>query len=224
MSALGISMFFFFFKQKTAYEIKECDWSSDVCSSDLPYSIGLLGLLTIHFDTSDSRRRSRNSRCKTSKPAVVNQKIPVITFLRNRHRLNRDQLRPKTRFTRRRNLPMRNATLRPIIGNRAMTKRRRKKNRRPLVRHSAIWLGSFWIARRLISSPLYVVMASLISTESQTAELFSTHHPIWIYSLPEDHCNPARGLTRAWRPPSSTNVPSHCWHIRFWCSVVTTAR
>ena len=28
-------IFFFFFKQKTAYEIKECDWSSDVCSSDL---------------------------------------------------------------------------------------------------------------------------------------------------------------------------------------------
>ena len=28
---------FFFFKQKTAYEIKECDWSSDVCSSDLKH-------------------------------------------------------------------------------------------------------------------------------------------------------------------------------------------
>ena len=27
---------FFFFKQKTAYEIYQCDWSSDVCSSDLP--------------------------------------------------------------------------------------------------------------------------------------------------------------------------------------------
>src|SRR5213080_1261542 len=27
---------FFFFKQKTAYEIPLCDWSSDVCSSDLP--------------------------------------------------------------------------------------------------------------------------------------------------------------------------------------------
>ena len=26
---------FFFFKQKTAYEIYQCDWSSDVCSSDL---------------------------------------------------------------------------------------------------------------------------------------------------------------------------------------------
>ena len=34
-------MFFFFFKQKTAYEILTCDWSSDVCSSDL-YSIMLL--------------------------------------------------------------------------------------------------------------------------------------------------------------------------------------
>src|ERR1051326_6324347 len=30
-----IFFLFFFFKQKTAYEIKECDWSSDVCSSDL---------------------------------------------------------------------------------------------------------------------------------------------------------------------------------------------
>src|SRR5210317_176861 len=27
--------FFFFFKQKTAYEISECDWSPDVCSSAL---------------------------------------------------------------------------------------------------------------------------------------------------------------------------------------------
>src|SRR5213596_4002624 len=29
------SVIFFFFKQKTAYEIRPCDWSSDVCSSDL---------------------------------------------------------------------------------------------------------------------------------------------------------------------------------------------
>src|SRR3546814_9138143 len=28
-------VFFFFFKQKTAYEIRISDWSSDVCSSDL---------------------------------------------------------------------------------------------------------------------------------------------------------------------------------------------
>src|SRR3546814_5381006 len=28
---------FFFFKQKTAYEMRISDWSSDVCSSDLEY-------------------------------------------------------------------------------------------------------------------------------------------------------------------------------------------
>src|SRR3546814_3824631 len=30
-----ILLFFFFFKQKTAYEMRISDWSSDVCSSDL---------------------------------------------------------------------------------------------------------------------------------------------------------------------------------------------
>src|SRR3546814_2731301 len=32
---LMISLMFFFFKQKTAYELRISDWSSDVCSSDL---------------------------------------------------------------------------------------------------------------------------------------------------------------------------------------------
>ena len=31
--------FFFFFKQKTAYEMCGRDWSSDVCSSDLPINV-----------------------------------------------------------------------------------------------------------------------------------------------------------------------------------------
>src|SRR3546814_1917734 len=34
------TFFLFFFKQKTAYEMRISDWSSDVCSSDL--QIGLL--------------------------------------------------------------------------------------------------------------------------------------------------------------------------------------
>ncbi len=33
---------FFFFKQKTAYEIYQCDWSSDVCSSDLSVPIFMI--------------------------------------------------------------------------------------------------------------------------------------------------------------------------------------
>src|SRR3546814_4141433 len=38
-------VFFFFFKQKTAYEMRISDWSSDVCSSDL--TIAILFLLAL---------------------------------------------------------------------------------------------------------------------------------------------------------------------------------
>src|SRR3546814_1780526 len=36
-------VFFFFFKQKTAYEMRISDWSSDVCSSDL-HAMRLIGM------------------------------------------------------------------------------------------------------------------------------------------------------------------------------------
>src|SRR3546814_9446029 len=35
LSVLGTCFVLFFFKQKTAYEMRISDWSSDVCSSDL---------------------------------------------------------------------------------------------------------------------------------------------------------------------------------------------
>src|SRR3546814_2037133 len=34
-------VFFFFFKQKTAYEMRISDWSSDVCSSDLVVALAI---------------------------------------------------------------------------------------------------------------------------------------------------------------------------------------
>src|SRR3546814_1133848 len=35
LSLISFYYFFLFFKQKTAYEMRISDWSSDVCSSDL---------------------------------------------------------------------------------------------------------------------------------------------------------------------------------------------
>src|SRR3546814_8156951 len=35
---------FFFFKQKTAYDMRISDWSSDVCSSDLPILVGTVSI------------------------------------------------------------------------------------------------------------------------------------------------------------------------------------
>src|SRR3546814_14593606 len=38
MFVCSLFVFFFFFKQKTAYEMRISDWSSDVCSSDLMFT------------------------------------------------------------------------------------------------------------------------------------------------------------------------------------------
>src|SRR3546814_1997890 len=47
MSVLAclLTVCFFFFKQKTAYEMRISDWSSDVCSSDL--TRGVIGVLVV---------------------------------------------------------------------------------------------------------------------------------------------------------------------------------
>src|SRR3546814_4092335 len=48
-------MFIFFFTQKTAYEMRISDWSSDVCSSDLPLrmwcTVSCATLLRQHLPT-----------------------------------------------------------------------------------------------------------------------------------------------------------------------------
>src|SRR3546814_8535494 len=41
-------LFFFFFKQKTAYELRISDWSSDVCFSDLGEKLQSLGKAAEH--------------------------------------------------------------------------------------------------------------------------------------------------------------------------------
>ena len=76
--------FFFFFKQKTAYEIYQCDWSSDVCSSDLnvacPISTGRMisifclsliqipsiKLIAIDLARSEERRVGKECRSRWS--------------------------------------------------------------------------------------------------------------------------------------------------------------
>src|SRR3546814_12686853 len=50
-------LFFFFFKQKTAYEMRISDWSSDVCSSDLGFPLFLVIWPGRRIRTFSSRRR-----------------------------------------------------------------------------------------------------------------------------------------------------------------------
>src|SRR3546814_11968016 len=55
--------YFFFFKQKTAYEMRISDWSSDVCSSDL----------TVLWDPS----------AKATAPATIEVRLPTATPAHN---------------------------------------------------------------------------------------------------------------------------------------------
>src|SRR3546814_4097817 len=51
---------FFFFKQKTAYEMRISDWSSDVCSSDLMLQHGQAALaVAARAEQRGDRRRRR---------------------------------------------------------------------------------------------------------------------------------------------------------------------
>src|SRR3546814_8097490 len=55
------SVFFFFFKQKTAYEMRISDWSSDVCSSDLSRLFEGSARLDIAGDRLDPDRESHRT-------------------------------------------------------------------------------------------------------------------------------------------------------------------
>src|SRR3546814_7064962 len=59
---------FFFFKQKTAYEMRISDWSSDVCSSDLMIEVDVAAR-RIHLDVSDAEMdRRRTARATFANP------------------------------------------------------------------------------------------------------------------------------------------------------------
>src|SRR3546814_18742285 len=57
-----VNYIFFFFKQKTAYEMRISDWSSDVCSSDLP--LDLLRRSPPCRDSQCSNRAPIRRRCR----------------------------------------------------------------------------------------------------------------------------------------------------------------
>src|SRR3546814_13919298 len=65
----------FFFKQKTAYEMRISDWSSDVCSSDLlaVHAARARAQITANPDVGDLADSDRNAaaRCRNGVPNLV---------------------------------------------------------------------------------------------------------------------------------------------------------
>src|SRR3546814_8926029 len=77
--SLCCSFMFFFFKQKTAYEMRISDWSSDVCSSDLPICFLNLRQCAAPLASRTSEQRERRL------VASVVQRPPLSALPETRH-------------------------------------------------------------------------------------------------------------------------------------------
>ena len=73
-------LFFFFFKQKTAYEIVSRDWSSDVCSSDLAFR-PLFKALTLDKRRELKHRLMREDRPFTDWPEALGVEVDPYVLL-----------------------------------------------------------------------------------------------------------------------------------------------
>src|SRR3546814_7950816 len=76
-----VDTFFFFFKQKTAYEMRISDWSSDVCSSDLPD----------HQHVPDITDMGRQAKRGRSRRAGMEQRWPIEMVISRRPSPHRRQ-------------------------------------------------------------------------------------------------------------------------------------
>src|SRR3546814_963389 len=68
-------LFFFFFKQKTAYEMRISDWSSDVCSSDLDDTLTSIHIVDYMIEVRETKLG----------PELVTSDIPNVSEEALRH-------------------------------------------------------------------------------------------------------------------------------------------
>src|SRR3546814_7532247 len=77
----------FFFKQKTAYEMRISDWSSDVCSSDL--ALVAIVVLAGHVHLPPARTGRQDQRARAQRGAVLEHDLVQPAFLGGGHERGR---------------------------------------------------------------------------------------------------------------------------------------
>src|SRR3546814_17049058 len=101
----------FFFKQKTAYEMRISDWSSDVCSSDL-YEIPVVRVFAAPLSCTTYELYVRlGARCLLTSLSVVPQAIPITMSL-SKNDASRRPAKVAT-FSRRSSSPTSSGTVTP---------------------------------------------------------------------------------------------------------------
>src|SRR3546814_12293172 len=86
---------FFFFKQKTAYEMRISDWSSDVCSSDLAMNPSSQGSTSAR--SSDRRPVSKRSDALAGSPAAGGAAAACTVPPRSAHAMKPHRMNALTR-------------------------------------------------------------------------------------------------------------------------------
>src|SRR3546814_10831926 len=87
----SFSLYLFFFKQKTAYEMRISDWSSDVCSSDLLETVAArMGwtIVAVHADEGISGTKGREKRpgLDALMKSVARRDVDVVMAWRSEER------------------------------------------------------------------------------------------------------------------------------------------
>src|SRR3546814_3577275 len=72
-------VFYFFFKQKTAYEMRISDWSSDVCSSDLDAGVDVRARRSARV--LQGREQRRVLQTTGSIPCAEHRRRRALTFI-----------------------------------------------------------------------------------------------------------------------------------------------
>src|SRR3546814_4448659 len=70
--------YFFFFKQKTAYEMRISDWSSDVCSSDL-LPTPVMKNMKMNMPRKPHQLPASRNQITPSTPSIINTNTQKVT-------------------------------------------------------------------------------------------------------------------------------------------------
>src|SRR3546814_3094023 len=79
--------FVFFFKQKTAYEMRISDWSSDVCSSDLKEDLPLAGQM---FCCREQHEHTNPTNRSTPRPTGLLCRVPLGPWRSEERRVGKE--------------------------------------------------------------------------------------------------------------------------------------
>src|SRR6187431_3688896 len=106
MNIASVDPSFFFFKQKTAYEITVRDWSSDVCSSDLDWRPG--------WPRAPEPKSSRSGRTSRSEERRVGKEVDCCVDLGGRRIIKKKKKKKEKKKE-------------EVVENRIIKKKKKKK-------------------------------------------------------------------------------------------------